>query len=145
MNDWEFGQGAQQQIVAQQRMTYGMGAYSWCLVQLPMKFTYTDGVSEVTTSSTGGNLTLLNLWEFDSKQFLLTYHDEDVWPEWTNNIEVNLLQAPWGEQLDSTLYSPVEAYDSTNFDFKLYMACGNENDEGEAATTFNDLMVAAYA
>jgi hypothetical protein len=45
-------------------MNYGMGANSWCLVMLPSEFTYEDGVSEVTTSSTGGNLTFVQLWSF---------------------------------------------------------------------------------
>jgi len=67
MNDWEFDNGASQTVSAFQRMSYGMGAYSWCLVQLPSYFKYVDGTSEVTASSTGGNLTYLALWEFSSK------------------------------------------------------------------------------
>lgn len=135
MSDWEFDNGAQQQIIAQQRMKYGMGSDSWCLVLLPSYFDYVDGTSEVATSSAGGNLTLLNLWEFDGKQFFLTYHDEDVWPEWTNNIEVTNFEAPYGEQKDVVL---------ANDGFKLYMACGNEGDEGEASKTWNSLMIVPY-
>jgi len=48
-------------------MKYGMGADSWCLILLPSEFEYVDGTSEVTASSAGGNLTFLNLWEFDDK------------------------------------------------------------------------------
>lgn len=116
-------------------MTYGMGADSWCMVQLPSYFSYVVDTSEVTTSSTGGNLTLLTLWEFSGYQFLLTYHDADVWPEWTNDIEVSGLKAPYGEQKDVLL---------ANDGFKLYMACGNEGDEGESAKTWNSLMIAPY-
>lgn len=110
-------------------MTYGMGANSWCMVQVPSYFTYVDGESAVTT---GGNLTFIQLWSVNSMQFLLTYHGEDVWPEWTNDIEIDKLKGPYGVQDSVTL---------ANDGFKLYMACGNQGDEGEAAKTFNSLMV----
>lgn len=48
-------------------MLYGMGANSWCLVLLPSHFDYIEGTSEVLSSASGGNLTLLNVWEFNDK------------------------------------------------------------------------------
>jgi hypothetical protein len=62
----------------------------------------------------------------------LTWHDEDVWPEWTNDLEITDYKGPYGEQDNELL---------DNDGFKLYMACGNENDEGEASKTWNSLMV----
>lgn len=44
-----------------------MGANSWCMVLLPSYFDYIDGESEVVTSASGGNLTFLELWEFNDK------------------------------------------------------------------------------
>lgn len=81
-------------VKASQRMYYGMGAYSWCLVKVPGNFKYIADVSEVTT---GGNLSYIQTWTFDSNTFLLTSHNEDVWPEWTNDIEISNLQGPWGQ------------------------------------------------
>lgn len=95
-------------IVVQQRVLYGMGEDSWCLVRIPTAF----GPSETTTiSSELGNLTYVTDWEIyyeqsDMEHLYLTYHGvEDIWPWWTNDFHMTNVIAPFGEQSEYRLQS----------------------------------------
>lgn len=126
-------------------MLYGMGQNSLCLVRIPPHFSLTEESLIIDDgSSVSGNLSYVTHWEVDlqgtnhpeTEVLYVTYHpNEDVWPLWTNNLVIDGLKAPYGEQT---------SWLSDNFGFYTYFACGNAWDEGESGLTYNSIKLQEY-
>lgn len=104
MLDFEFNNGEEGIITIRQRMRYGMGQDSWCLVRIPTYWEIVED-TEVTTSSAWetdyGNMTEITHWEVTTasnteETLYLVYHGQDVWPHHTNDFRIENLKAPYG-------------------------------------------------
>lgn len=118
-----------------------MGTGSYCLVRPPTFFSKQE-TTEVTTNNNRlteeGNLTYVDDWyvqvtDGSWELLYLTQHNEDVWPSWTNDFQIENLKAPHGEQ-QQYLYQWSDA-------FQTYMACGNNGNEGESGLTENSILI----
>lgn len=95
--------GGTADFTVQLRVQFGLARDSWCLAALPKEFTgYTD--AGVTTTQEGktdavGNLTLTKSFNWNGQQVLILHNSvtNDIWPGWTENLNVNGLKAPYGE------------------------------------------------